>query len=159
MFSFLKGILRKPPTASALVVAVAEGDVDGKLSSSSSSFWICSIVTSPYECPLYNLLSTATIFPLNNTFAVFPPPISAIICSATVLVILLACARAMHLPIRHASDSVLGTAYLSTLSVLVGLAAKPTREPISEQDARRARSTISSLVVLVMMIDLPSPEA
>jgi hypothetical protein len=44
-------------------------------------------------------------------------------------------------------------------SVLLGFAAMPTREPISEQEARSARSTISSSEVLTIMILLPSPES
>ncbi|EKG15514.1 hypothetical protein MPH_07254 [Macrophomina phaseolina MS6] len=45
------------------------------------------------------------------------------------------------------------------IDAVVGAPAFPTRDPISLQDARRARSTISSVEALVMMMVLPSPES
>src|SRR6478735_5791749 len=65
----------------------------------------------------------------------------------------------MHLPILQAREQVFSTPYLRTFSVVVGLAAIPTRLPISEHDALNALSTISSSGARVMMILLPSPES
>ena len=104
-------------------------------------------------------LSTPTILPRNKILALFSPPTWSTIASATAERVLVASARAIQRPIRQARDTVLSTLNRRTLSVVVGLAALPTLDPISAQTALRARSTISSLVVLVIMIVLPSPES
>jgi len=87
------------------------------------------------------------------------PPATSTIASATLDIVFVASAKAMQRPMRQASDTVFNTDELRTLSVVVGLDAIPTLEPISEQDARKARSTISSFGAFVMMMVFPSPES
>ena len=58
---------------------------------------------------------------------------------------------------RQAREIVFSTLNEAMACLVVGFAAIPTRLPISEQDARSARSTISSVADLVMKMVLPSP--
>ncbi|GJC91417.1 integral membrane protein [Colletotrichum higginsianum] len=158
MFSFLKGIFTVPPRATAATAAFPV-PLTASSPSSSSPASRAAMCTSPYEWPLNSRLSTLTILPRNNTLAASGPPASWMMDSATVLMVLVARQTAMQRPMRHASETVLSTPNRLTRSLVVGFAAMPTREPISEHEARRARSTISSLGALVMTIVLPSPES
>lgn len=97
--------------------------------------------------------------PRNRMRALFSPPATSTIASATLDIVFVASAKAMQRPMRHASDTVFNTDELRTLSVVVGLDAIPTLEPISEHEARNARSTISSFGAFVMMMVFPSPES
>ena len=73
--------------------------------------------------------------------------------------VFVAFARAMVRPIRHASEMVLSTLKDVMACLVVGLHALPTRLPISEHEALSARSTISSVADLVIIIVFPLPLA